>query len=221
MKRTSTILAVARKYGLLLSILAVPLFIAAENGFPTWEDYNAQADSIAGCWVASDRNSPEDNTWIWTETITPLDSAGTRYAYQAWSPNPEANWSGIGLTGVRVHGHALGELVQTGDNEYYFTILCHGAKAIPEGDLHAELQWLWWWVGTAHLSDEGTLVKDGQWQLYNSVDVLEGSIADKDADDDGFPDEGAVPLLCGPWPQESKRVQLQPPAVKEDADFYY
>jgi hypothetical protein len=65
------------------------------------------------------------------------------------------------------------------------------------------------------------LVKDGQWQLYNSVDVLEGSIADKDADDDGFPDEGAVPLLCGSWPMESKRVQLQPQAVKEDADFYY
>jgi len=162
MKRISTFLAVARKYGLLFSILAVPLLIAAENGFPTWEDYNAQADSIAGCWVASDRNSPEDNTWIWTKTITPLDSAGTRYAYQAWSPNPEANWSGIGLTGVRVHGHALGELVKTGDNEYYFTIICHAAKAIPEGDLHAELQWLWWWVGTAHLSEEGKLVKDGQ-----------------------------------------------------------
>jgi len=221
MKRTSKVLIVARKYGLLLSILAVPLFIAAENGFPTWEDYNAEADSIAGVWISSDRNTPEDNTYLWTETITPLDNTGRRYAYQAWSPNPEANWSGIGLTGVRVHGHALGELVQTGDNEYYFTILCHAAKAIPEGDLHAELQWLWWWVGTARLSDEGTLVKDGQWQLYNSVDVLEGSILDKDADDDGFPDEGAVPLLCGPWPQESKRVFLQPQAVKEDADFYY
>jgi hypothetical protein len=221
MKRISKLLAVARKYGLLFLLPAVPLLIAAENGFPTWEDYNAQADSIAGCWIATDRNSPEDNPWIWTETITPLDSAGTRYAYQAWSPNPEANYSGIGLTGVRVHGHALGELVRTGDNEYYFTILCHAAKAIPEEDLRAELQWLWWWVGTAHLSDEGTLVKDGQWQLYNSVDVLEGSIADKDADDDGFPDERAVPLLCGPWPMESKRVLLQPQAVKEDADFYY
>jgi len=46
-------------------------------------------------------------------------------------------------------------------------------------------------------------------------------IADKDADDDGFPDEGAVPLMCGPWPMESKRVQLQSQAVKEEADFYY
>jgi len=48
MKRTIAILAVVRKYGLLLSILAVPLLIAAENGFPTWEDYNAETDSIAG-----------------------------------------------------------------------------------------------------------------------------------------------------------------------------
>jgi hypothetical protein len=221
MKSTRTFISVAGKYGLLLSLLAVPLFIAANGGFPSWQEYNATADSIAGVWISSDRNTPEDNAYLWTETITPLDNTGRRYAYQAWSPNPEANWSGIGLTGVRVHGHALGQLVQTGDNEYYFTVLCHAAKAIPEGDLHAELQWLWWWVGTAHLSDEGTLVKDGQWQLYNSVDVLDGSIADKDADDDGFPDEGVVPLLCGPWPQESKRVQLQPPAVKEDADFYY
>jgi len=221
MKRTNKFWAAARKYGLLLLLLAVPLLIAAENGFPAWEEYNAEVDGIAGCWIASQQNSPEDNPWIWTETITPLNSAGTRYAYQAWSPNPEANWSQIGLTGVRVHGHALGQLVQTGDNEYYFTILCHAAKAIPEEDLHAELQWLWWWVGTARLSDEGTLVKDGQWQLYNSVDVLDGSIADKDADDDGFPDEGVVPLLCGPWPMESKRVQLQPQAVKENADSYY
>ena len=136
-------------------------------------------------------------------------------------PNPEANWSGLGLTGVRVHGHALGQLVQTGDNEYYFTVLCHAASAIPEKNAHGELKWVWYWIGTAHLSDKGTLVKDGQWQVYNSVDVLDGSIADKDADDDGFPDEGVVPLLCGAWPMESKRVQLQPPAVKELADFYY
>jgi hypothetical protein len=221
MKGARSFLATARKYGPLLSLLVVPLVLAANGGFPTWQEYNTTADSIAGVWVSSDRNTPEDNTWIWTETITPLDSTGTRYAYQAWSPNPEANWSEIGLTGVRAHGHALGQLVQTGDNEYYFTVLCHAAKAIPEGDLHAELQWLWWWVGTAHLSDKGTLVKDGQWQLYNSVDVLDGSIADKDADDDGFPDEGVVPLLCGPWPQESKRIELQPQAVKELADFSY
>lgn len=221
MKRTQTIFTVARKYGLLVSCLAVPLFLAAHGGFPTWHEYNASADSIAGVWINSSQNSPEDNPYLWTETITPLDNTGTRYAYRAWSPNPEANWSQLGLTGVRVHGHALGQLVQTGDNEYYFTVLCHAAKAIPEGDLHAELQWLWWWVGTAHLSDEGTLVKDGQWQLYNSVDVLDGSIADKDADDDGFPDEGAVPLLCGAWPQESKRVELQAAAVKEEADFSY
>jgi hypothetical protein len=221
MKGKRTFLATARKYGLLLSLLAVPLLLAANGGFPSWQEYNASADSIAGVWVNSSQNSPEDNPYLWTETITPLDNTGTQYAYQAWSPNPEVNWSQLGLTGVGVHGHALGELVQTGDNEYYFTVLCHAAKALPEEDLHAELQWLWWWVGTARLSDEGTLVKDGQWQLYNSVDVLEGSIADKDADDDGFPDEGAVPLLCGPWPQESKRVQLQPPAVKEEADFSY
>ena len=221
MTRTRTFLTIARTYGPLLCLLAVPLLIAADITYPTWQDYNDSADSIAGVWISSDLNNLEDNAYLWTETITPLDNTGQRYAYRAWSPNPEANWSTLGLTGVRVHGHALGELVQTGDNEYYFTVLCHAAKAIPEGDLHAELQWLWWWVGTAHLSDEGTLVKDGQWQLYNSVDVLDGSIADKDADDDGFPDEGAVPLLCGPWPQESRRVLLQPQANKEEADFSY
>jgi len=59
------------------------------------------------------------------------------------------------------------------------------------------------------------------WQLYNSIDVLDPVIMDKDSDDDGFPDEGVVPLLGGPWPMESKRVLLQPQAVKENADFYY
>ncbi|HUT45098.1 MAG TPA: hypothetical protein VMX36_02385 [Sedimentisphaerales bacterium] len=225
MKRTSTFLAVARKYGLLLSILAVPLFIAAENGFPTWEDYNADAGSIAGIWISSQQGSPEDNVWIWTETLTPLDNSGTRYAYRGSGANGTVHEGMLGLSGVRVPGVALGEFVKTGENEYYFTVICHAAGAIPEENLHAQLKWVWYWIGTASLSKDGTLVKDGMWQFYNSIDVsvddTAPAIVDKDVDDDGFPDEGAVPLLCGPWPMESKRVQLQPQAVKEDADFYY
>jgi len=221
MKRTRTFLVVARKYGLLLSILAVPLLIAAENGFPTWEDYNAETDSIAGIWISSQQNSPEDNPYIWTETITPLDDTGMRYAYRAWSPNPGVNYGWLGLTESRVHGLALGQLVQTGENEYYFTIICHGAAGMSEDHAHAQLQWVWYWIGTATISENGTLLKDGMWQLYNSIDVLDPVIMDKDSDDDGFPDEGVVPLLGGPWPMESKRVLLQPQAVKENADFYY
>lgn len=221
MKRTNKFWAAARKYGLLLLLLAVPLLIAAENGFPLWEDYNAEADSIAGIWISSQQNSPEDNPYIWTETITPLDDTGMRYAYRAWSPNPGVNYDWLGLTESRVHGLALGQLVQTGENEYYFTIICHGAAGMSEDHAHAQLQWVWYWIGTATISEDGTLLKDGMWQLYNSIDVLDPVIGDKDADDDGFPDEGVVPLLCGPWPMESKRVQLQPQAVKENADFYY
>ncbi len=225
MKCTSTFFVTAREYGPLLSLLIVPLLIAADISFPSWEDYNASADSIAGVWISGQQNSPEDNPWIWTETLTPLDGAGTRYAYRGSSPNGSVHEGMLGLTGVRVPGVAIGEFVQTGENEYYFTVICHAAGAIPEENAHAELKWVWYWIGTASLSDEGTLVKDGMWQFYNSIDVSVDdsalAIADKDADDDGFPDEGAVPLLCGSWPMESKRVLLQPQATKEDADFYY
>jgi hypothetical protein len=193
MERTSKFMAIARRYGFLLLLLTVPLLIAAENGFLTWEEYNAEADSIAGIWISSQQNSPEDNPWIWTETLTPLDDTGTRYAYRAWSPNPGVNYDWLELTESRV----------------------------SEDHAHAQLQWVWYWIGTATISEDGTLLKDGMWQLYNSIDVLDPLINDKDADDDGFPDEGVVPLLCGPWPMESKRVQLQPQAVKEEADFYY
>jgi len=221
MKGTRTFWSMARRYGPLLSLLAVPLVLAANGGFPTWEEYNATADSIAGVWISTQQGTPEDNVWIWTETLTPLDNTGTRYAYRGSSPNGSVHEGMLGLSGVRVPGLALGEFVQTGENEYYFTVICHAASAIPEENAHGELKWVWYWIGTAHLSEEGTLVKDGLWQFYNSVDVLDPVIVDKDADDDGFPDEGVVPLLCGPWPMESKRVQLQPQAVKEGADFYY
>lgn len=225
MKRISTFLTVARKYGLVFLFLAVPLLIAAENGFPTWEDYNAEADSIAGTWISTQQTSPEDNVWIWTETLTPLDNTGMRYAYRGSSPNGSVHEGMLGLSGVRVPGLALGEFVKTGENEYYFTVICHAASAIPEENAHGKLKWVWYWIGTASLSEDGTLVKDGQWQFYNSEDVTVDDsgtvIVDKDTDDNGFPDEGVVPLLCGPWPMESKRVQLQPQAVKEDADFYY
>jgi len=221
MKRTRSIFTVARKYGLLLSLLAVPLLLAAHGGFPTWQEYNESNDSIAGCWISSQQNTPEDNIWIWTETLTPLDNTGTRYAYRGSGANGSVHEGMLGLSGVRVPGVALGQFVQTGKNEYYFTVICHAAGAIPEENTHGELKWVWYWVGTAHLSDEGTLVKDGMWQFYNSVDVMDPVIMDKDADDNGFPDEGVVPLLCGAWPMESKRVLLQPQAVKEEADFSY
>ena len=225
MKRTSKLMAVARKYGLLLSIMAVPLLIAAENGFPTWEDYNAEAGSIAGIRISSQQGSPEDNVWIWAETLTPLDNSGMRYAYRGSGPNGSVHEGMLGLSGVRVPGVALGEFVQTGENEYYFTVICHAASAIPEENAHGKLKWVWYWIGTARLSEDGTLVKEGQWQFYNSEDVTVDDsgtvIADKDTDDDGFPDEGVVPLLCGPWPMESKRVPLQAPTLKEEADIYY
>jgi hypothetical protein len=225
MKRTSKLLAVARKYGLLFLLLAVPLLIAAENGFPTWEDYNTEADSITGTWISTQQASPEDNVWIWTETLTLLDNTGMRYAYRGSGPNGSVYEGMLGLSGVRVPGLALGEFVKTGENEYYFTVVCHAASAIPEENAHGKLKWVWYWIGTASLSEDDTLVKDGQWQFYNSEDVTVDDsgtvIVDKDADDDGFPDEGVVPLLCGPWPMESKRIQLQPQAVKENADFYY
>ncbi len=221
MKRTNTFLTIARKYGPLLSLLVIPLLIAADISFPSWEDYNASADSIAGVWISGQQTSPDDNPWIWTETLTPLDDTGMRYAYRGSSPNGSVHEGMLGLSGVRVPGVAIGEFVQTGENEYYFTVICHAAGAIPEENAHGELKWVWYWIGTASLSEEGTLVKDGMWQFYNSMDVMDPVIADKDADDDGFPDEGAVPLLCGPWPMESKRVLLQPQANKEDADFSY
>ena len=230
MKKTQTFSTVARKYSLLLCLLAVPLLVGAEVGFLTWQEYNETADSIAGTWISSQLNSPEDNALIWTEIITPLDNTGTRFAYQALSPNPQANWSFIGLTGIQIHGQALGELVQTGENEYTFTVMCHAAQAIPEEDAHAEVQWLWYWVGTAWLGEDGTLMKDGTWQVYNSVDVFDGAFLDKDADDDGFPDEGVKPLLAGAWPMASQRIQLQPRVVvtydangvsQGDADFCY
>jgi len=39
MTRTHTFLTMARKYGLLLSLLVVPLLIEADISFPSWEDY--------------------------------------------------------------------------------------------------------------------------------------------------------------------------------------
>jgi len=221
MKRISTFLTIVKRYGPLLSLLVVPLLIAADITYPSWQDYNASADSIAGVWISSQQTSPEDNPYIWTETLTPLDDTGMRYAYRGSSPNGSVHEGMLGLTGVREPGVALGEFVQTGENEYYFTVICHAAGAIPQENAHGQLKWVWYWIGTASLSEEGTLVKDGMWQFYNSIDVMDPVIADKDADDDGFPDEGAVSLLCGPWPMESKRVLLQPQANKEDADFSY
>jgi len=221
MEKRRTLFTVVRKHGLLLSLVAVPLLMAAYGGFPTWQEYNESNDSIAGVWISSQQNTPEDNIWIWTETLTPLDNTGTRYAYRGSGANGSVHEGMLGLTGVRVPGVALGEFVQTGENEYYFTVISHAAGAIPEENTHAELKWVWYWVGTAHLSEEGTLVKDGMWQFYNSVDVMDPVITDKDIDDNGFPDEGVVPLLCGAWPMESKRILLQPQAVKEEADFSY
>jgi hypothetical protein len=80
MKHSRTFLTIVKRYGPWLCLLVVPLLIAADISFPSWQDYNDSADSIAGVWISTQQSSPEDNVWIWTETLTPLDDTGMRYA---------------------------------------------------------------------------------------------------------------------------------------------
>ena len=197
-------------------LLGAPSLIAArEKDQLQFEPANSwlPRNSIAGTWIASLPEPSLEESLIWTVTLTPTNLAGTRLAYTGYGPNPFLNFlPALPTSGVA--GLAIGEFVRTGKDTYEFTIISHAAEAPPEEPFRGLITWFWVWTGTARLIDENNFVKeDTVFSIYSAQDVYDPDtgelmIPNQDADHDGLPDEGAVPIASMPWDEEFTRVRV-------------
>jgi len=88
--------------------------------------------------------------------------------------------------------------VKTGPTTSKGTLIGYGVKA---GELEEELVYI------EVCSYEGTIIDENN-LIYTATQSF--YLPDQDADGDGFPDEGELPVLCTPYTVPSRRVTLVP-----------
>jgi len=159
---------------------------------------------LAGTWIGwIPPMEPVTEPCIIQETLTPLDPAGERLAYRQRYVNADPTWFGMYPEADR-QSELVGVAVKTGLNTYDYRVIGYGYKTQPAN--RGKLMYIWVTNGTITLIDADTRQDT---DIYLAV-----FSADKDADGDGLPDEGAEPGFCmGPVGGMSKRVQMLPPCV--------
>lgn len=211
-------IAVISLVAVLCLLLAVPSLMAAgQRDQQVESDYSSKhlSFNIAGTWIASWGGYSVEETCIYTAILTPINLSGTKLAYLGYGPNPSL-WNPL-FPETRSAGLAVGELVRTGRNTYKFTVISHAAEAPPtEYEGRGQITYFFTWTGTARLIDGNTFVKeDATFSLYSAKDIYDPDgnliIPNQDADRDGFPDVGTVPLVSMPWDAVFKRVGVGNP----------
>ena len=174
---------------------------------------------IAGTWVGS---SPPfapaigDQTLIFTEIITPLDTTCRRFSSVVTPINPEVTFSGLfpEATGA---SSLYGTLTRAGRNRYNYEGITYFTGP-PAGGLpiRGPVVYFWSYSGTMTCADDECLdkVQEGVLSLWSNTDDPARDfpplgimgVSDQDADDDGFADQGETPIFTAPFPLPSRRL---------------
>ena len=92
--------------------------------------------------------------------------------------------------------------MRTGPNTFETGMITYGTKT-GEGPVDATAAIH---VGTATWIMTGPDTNEGQ-------AMLSSFLPEQDADGDGLPDQGQVPVACTPFPFTSKRLKIMPPCI--------
>lgn len=160
-----------------------------------------------------------DQPLLAIQTVTPLDPTCRRFAFSMVPVNPELTFAGIFPEAVTPPG-LFGSLVREGGT-YRVTAVAPSPDAPPVGvPIRGRVVYFWTLEGSLDCIGDacGGLAIEGLASLYSSIDDPEREIPDlgifgledQDRDDDGFADEGEVPLLQAPFPLTSRRVGASP-----------
>ncbi|MHC4323559.1 MAG: Kelch repeat-containing protein [Planctomycetota bacterium] len=170
----------------------------------TVEEYDPSSDlgpRLDGAWIVA-APSPLGGKILHASFFTAQDTDGLRYtvvmehsecSITVWGTFPEATKK----------TDMVGMAVKTGFTTSKGTVVGYGVKA---GELEEELVYIE--VG----SYEGTLIDENTLELTATQSFY---LPDQDADGDGFPDEGELPVLCTPYSVLCRRVTLVPMCVPE------
>jgi hypothetical protein len=170
----------------------------------TVEEYDPSSDHgprLDGAWIVA-APSPLGGKILHASFFTAQDADGLRYtvvmehsecSITVWGTFPEATKK----------TDMVGMAVKTGLTTLKGTVVGYGVKA---GELEEELVYIE--VG----SYEGTLIDENTLELTATQSFY---LPEQDADGDGFPDEGELPVLCTPYMIPCRRVTLVPMCVPE------
>jgi len=165
-----------------------------------WSDREDQPFKLQGSWVATVPGTPLS----WMYTFAPSDPSGQEAALHANLHLADATALGAFPEAEYVSG-CIGEAAVTRPNQAAFTTLYYGMKkgvALPE-KVYIVL-------------DSGTIKKTGpsQTEVSHNFGVY---LPGQDADGDGLPDKGQVPIACVSYVSLDTRLPLLPPCTPPPA----
>ena len=167
-------------------ILAMLLLSACQPVVAQDDAQPAAADcQVAGAWVGKFTGGPWDTPLIIQNTLTPLDPEGNKLVYVIRLVNPDATFKIPPFAESDYMSELVGEAVKTGPGTYDFSLLGYGVHERPED--RNEIIFLWTVDGSLTCEDGNRITNDVNLAIYS---------ADQDANQDGIPDEGAVPMAC-------------------------
>jgi len=165
----------------------------------TVEEYDPSSDlgpRLDGAWIIA-APTPLGGKAVHTVFMTAQDADGLRYtvvmAHSECSPSVWGNFPE-----ATKKADMVGMAVKTGPITSKGTLIGYGVMA---GELEEELIYI------QVASFEGTLIDENTLELTATQSFY---LPEQDADGDGFPDEGQLPVLCTPYSVLSRRVTLVP-----------
>jgi hypothetical protein len=172
----------------ILTLIAAGLVLVSITAFLGARSVSADEDlcRLQGSWIGYFAGGPWDTTLIMEETITPLEPNGKRLAYVMRLVNVDATFGMYPEADIM--SPLIGEAVRTSNMTYDIYLIGYG---INERDANrGEIEYIWTVQG------ELTCLDDNHKTDNVIASVYDG---DADADQDGFPDEGAeASLELGP-----------------------
>jgi hypothetical protein len=156
--------------------------------------------SLGGCWIETVAGLDGSIVFVY-DTLTPADSTGEVFAYRQSYVNADPTVEGL-LPEADFGGELIGTAIQTDQNSYDYTVIGHVSKS-REGQ-RPEI------LGIVVFSGKLTITGPHTFEDTDVFAALYGPDADV-SPVDGFPDDGAEPLVCiGPMMGTGRRVGILP-----------
>jgi hypothetical protein len=180
--------------------LSTVVWSAFVNSGSAYEESIKYTDDLAysaqGVWVVS-LPTPAGNILL-LHTNHALDMTGTRFGGTAIHVN--ANPTNFGMfPDVDRGSHWVSQTVRTGPDTFETTMLQYGTRSREQ--MPHELVTIGISQSTWRITGPDT--KEGE-------ATFAGYLASQDADGDGFPDEGEVPVSCSPFTFTGRRLRVMP-----------
>lgn len=164
-----------------------------------------QATKLEGAWIAKVPGTPLQ----WSYVMSPSDPSGKRAAIsgslQVRIP-VDVLFHGL-IPQLDYNSDMTGEIVMTGSDTADFTVVGYGMRKIvptPESPFTEQVVLIWVTSGQVKFTSPGKAEVAHHLAYY---------LPAADADGDGLPDAGQVPLLCLPATSLDTRMVLLPPCT--------